>query len=218
MHLGFLGRAMEQNKLRKIFWGAGILVIFILLVTLIFLMINNQNSVTMKILVTPKSAIVEVNGKDYDNGTYKVPAGSYEVKISKEGFVGEEKRYKVEDGGVINVYAVLKQQDGSMSWYEEHEEDALLIDPITEYLDNIEKKQQKKEYPLLEVLPIEAEYYENNYSNYVKYKIYGEVVDNVAVIKIMDYTGGNYEKALDNIRARGYRPEDYQIIYNNLNN
>lgn len=208
---------MKQNKLRWLLWGAGIGIIVILLITLIYLIIDNKNNVTMKILVTPQSAKIIINEKEYQNGSYKVPAGSYDIKISKEGFVSQEQQYEVGEGGKINIYAMLEQEEGKTNWYDEHEEDALLVDPIMEYLNSLRLKEQKEKYPLLEVLPIEVEYYEKNYSQYVKYKIYGEISQSKVVIRIVDYTGDNYEKALENIRARGYRPEDYQVIYDNLN-
>lgn len=77
-----------------------------------------------------------------------------------------------------------------------------------------------KKYPLLAKLPIRVEYYVNGYGAYIKYNIFakieGSANDQSFSVLIEDYTGGNYDAALDRIRNLGFKPEDYKIEYKDL--
>lgn len=77
-----------------------------------------------------------------------------------------------------------------------------------------------KKYPLSTQLPIRIEYYTEGYGAYVKYNIFSNVGgtedDQTFSVLIEDYTGGNYEPALERIRKLGYDPEDYDIEYVDL--
>ena len=73
-------------------------------------------------------------------------------------------------------------------------------------------------YPITSQLPLTVEYYENNYSVYVKYVIKYEIndEDKSLTLNILDYTGGNRDKALAKIRELGYSPEDFTIQYKDV--
>ncbi len=74
-----------------------------------------------------------------------------------------------------------------------------------------------KEYPLATSLPIDIEYYVNGHGEYVHYTITNQFneSDDYTVL-ITDYTGGNYEPALERIRNLGFNPDDYEIEYKDL--
>lgn len=79
-----------------------------------------------------------------------------------------------------------------------------------------------KEYPLATKLPIDIEYYTDGHGAYVHYTITSSAqnnsdnnADGYAVL-ITDYTGGNYEPALERIRNLGFNPDDYEIEYKDL--
>ena len=74
-------------------------------------------------------------------------------------------------------------------------------------------------YPLITALPIKIDYYsDGGTGSQVWYEIEGDLsrnedgTDSFKVI-ITDYTGGNYENALQRIRNEGYNPDDYIIEY-----
>lgn len=77
-----------------------------------------------------------------------------------------------------------------------------------------------KKYPLLTKLPIRVEYYVDGYGAHVKYNIYshltGEGENESFSVLIEDYTGGNYEPALERIRNLGFNPDYYEIEYKDL--
>lgn len=75
-------------------------------------------------------------------------------------------------------------------------------------------------YPLLKDLPLTIAYYSENFASYTNYEItYQTKEDDTSfIIIINDYTGGNYENALQKIRSLGYNPSDYLIQYNDESN
>lgn len=73
-----------------------------------------------------------------------------------------------------------------------------------------------KLFPIIKDLPINVEYYENNYTNYIHYNIsYKITADNNLILLIINYSGANYEDALARISDRGYNAKDYPIGYLN---
>ena len=63
-----------------------------------------------------------------------------------------------------------------------------------------------------------VEYFKNN-STYIYYVISYNVNDNNRVtILIQDYTGNNYNQAIERIKAEGFNPEDYTIEYRDRTN
>ena len=75
---------------------------------------------------------------------------------------------------------------------------------------------QEEGNPLSKVLPIIINGTDPETKNYVHYEIRGffDMDNNFDFsVNIMDYTGGNYEKALQLIRDEGFNPADYVINY-----
>ena len=70
-------------------------------------------------------------------------------------------------------------------------------------------------FPVTQNLPYTVEYYSDNYTNYTKYELFYDV--NVEMteltIRIVDYTGGNYQNALEKIKSFGYDMDDFKIEY-----
>ena len=84
-----------------------------------------------------------------------------------------------------------------------------------EYIEGPELEAFYDENPILKVLPIKIDYFTKNYAKRVRYTISYQLAEDLSGFKILitDYTGGNYEDALSKIRARGFSPEDYEILY-----
>ncbi len=74
-------------------------------------------------------------------------------------------------------------------------------------------------FPIMKVLPIDIEYYADGYGAYTHYTISSDFGYNEDKSKqtfsvlITDYTGGNYDDAIQRITNLGYNPKDYNIIY-----
>ena len=74
------------------------------------------------------------------------------------------------------------------------------------------------EYPLMAHLPINIDYFINGNGRQIRYDIEGNLntyADGTSSFKVIitDYTGGNYDAALERIRALGFNPDDYEIEY-----
>lgn len=99
------------------------------------------------------------------------------------------------------------------NWYEEHPEDGIIMDTIIEHELNEASEFITEKYPLLGILPINVEYYTND-SEYVYYIISYDLkeTDNPTIL-IKDYTGNNYDNAINRIKLEGYDPTNYKIEY-----
>ena len=73
----------------------------------------------------------------------------------------------------------------------------------------------QESYPILSELPLKVDYFANNYTKHVKYKITYKISDDEqsVTIKIIDYMGNGYDEALEKIEELGYDPDDYEIEY-----
>ena len=78
----------------------------------------------------------------------------------------------------------------------------------SEYLQNIHK------YPLYNELPIIIDSFDFASRTDIKYEIRGYFENQKLILTVIDYSGGNYDKAIQKIRELGYNPSDYEIKYN----
>ncbi len=194
---------------------------FIVLGTLLFFTIilvitalNLHDTTEVDIRVTPASSEIIINGKNYQNGTYRIPTGELAVEIHKDGF--ETYRATVKNNSdQTKIYVILAQSDGSTSWYDSHNDDAILMSQIGDYYAEKTANKYLSDHPITEKLPIIYANYDENY-DYTEFRIDGGDFDecqNDFCLKITDVTGGNYDLAKEKIKDSGYNPDDYEIIY-----
>ena len=156
-----------------------------------------------------------VDGKDYENGTYKFEPGEINVTIEKEGFKTEERTIVLLENSVTKLYIYLVPLDGSFDWYLSHDEDMMLLNAIGDAVANENSKNYLEDYPIVNALPIIYATYDEDWE-YTEFRIDGGTFENCKqafCLKVTDTTGGNLENALKLIREQGFSPEDYEIIY-----
>lgn len=74
--------------------------------------------------------------------------------------------------------------------------------------------ENREKYPIYQDLPIIVDEFDYASRVAISYEIRGAFNEqNQLVLTIIDYSGGNYEKALERIRGLGYNPDDYIIRY-----
>ncbi len=189
-------------------------IIFVLL--LVYISIKMVFSASLDLLIVPTDATIMIDGERYENGIYEnLMAGTKKVVISREGFDTAEYDIELKRGELTRLYAHL---GGNPEWYENlTDQDTLyLLDIIYEYEGQQQLKELRAKYPIMESLPIVFERYFNNFTEYVHYRIDGgefNECENSFCLKITDYSGGNYDRALDLMREKGYNPDDYEIFY-----
>ena len=109
-------------------------------------------------------------------------------------------------GGIVLAFVLKPTEPGFITDGVDREKSQAMV-------ENFETL--KKNYPLVEYLPIEVDRF-LNYSEHIHYKITYRVENGEAVIIVSDYTGGNFKRALSNIENRGFVPDDYKIEYADL--
>jgi len=207
-----------MNRLSKIiknyplvFVVLGLLIFFTII--LVISAFNMHPTVEVELLVAPTSAITTIDGKSYQNGTFRLTPGEHQVHIEKEGFVSQD--FTFNTLSTNKVYAYLRQTDGSFSWYRSHPEDSQVLTKIGDYLADQESTNYTGQNPITQALPIIYANYDDHY-NYTEFRIDSGKFDGCQTdfcIKITDSTGGNLELAKQKIRNAGFNPDDYQIIY-----
>lgn len=180
--------------------------------------INMLYSATLDIVVVPTEAKILINGEEYKNGVYQnARTGKAKVNISLDGFETQEFEIELKRDERTRLYTYL---EGNEEWYESMDEDNQnLLDIINEHKGEQQTVELKDKYPIMADIPIVFERYLSNYTEYVSYRVDGGKYDGCEqefCLKITDISGGNYEKALDVIREKGYNPSDYEIIYEDV--
>lgn len=204
-------------NLKAIVTAFVVLTILILGISAYFIIDNAQKTATISIFAAPKSAEITLNDTLYQNmNQIRVKPGDYHITISKEGyFEPYDEDFTILDGETRNFYIALAPLDGT-NWYETHPNDAYTLDTIEDAKLTEETKRNIANFPLLASLPITVEYYKTD-STYVYYIISYELYSGeTPTIIIKDYTGNNYEEALNRINLLNYNPENYTIKYQDL--
>ena len=186
--------------------------IFITLI-LFIVALSLKDTTEVEIRIAPSSATVTIDGKEYQNGTFRISSGNHQVKIEKAGF--EAKEFSFNTAETTKVYSYLIETDGSYNWYLNHQDDALLLTSIGDYESHLKSASYAKKYPISTILPIIYANYDEAY-NYTEYRIDGGEFpgcNSDFCIKITDTTGGNYDAAIQKLKETNFNPGDYQIIY-----
>ena len=179
-----------------------------------FLIDEAQKTAAIHFIVAPVSANISLNGESFKNlETHKIKPGDYELTISKPNyFESWTKSFTIESGETKEIYVKLNPLPDT-NWYKDHPSDANSIDAITDYKLYQRSDYLVEHYPLITKLPIRVEYFKNN-STYIYYVIsYSVEDDNRVTILIQDYTGNNYDQAIERIKSEGFDPNNYTIDY-----
>lgn len=114
---------MKDDKLTKIYLGAGILFgIAIVLVLTVFWGIISlveylNKPAFLDVLVTPLDAKVEINGNEYRNAVYGFEPGEYTATVTKEGFEPKTVNFELEKNKTTGLYLYLEPNDGDLNYY-----------------------------------------------------------------------------------------------------
>lgn len=203
----------KNNIKRKSIIAIAIVAIIAIITALIVMAIQYNQTTEVEILVAPASATTLIDGKEYKNGTYRLPNGEHTIKITKENFTPKDFTFNTKDTN--KIYTYLVGTDGDMSWYQNHEDDALLLTQIGSYEADIEEAKYAEENPIIDKFPIIYANYDENL-NYTEYRIDAgsfEKCKSAFCIKVTDTTGNNLDAAKNLLKENNIDPEKYEIIY-----
>ena len=187
-------------------------IIFLIITTIIMIKDRIYNA-TIDLLIAPASSNIEIDGQKYVNGKHRIASGKHVVKISKEGFDSKEEEIEIQKDETYIYYEYLLQPENSMDWYKDHEEDSLLLETIIPALSEKNLKKLQEQYPLLKQLPINEDYYINNYAKHIKYSISYKTNNDKITILITSYTKDSATYAQEKIKTLGFNLNDYIIKY-----
>ena len=117
------------NPKTKLILLISAVVLFLGITTVIMIRDRIYDS-TINLLIAPASSKIEIDGQTYTNGKHKIPSGKHSIKISKDSFETKEEEIEIKKGETYIYYNYLTQPNDSMKWYEENDEDSLLLESI----------------------------------------------------------------------------------------
>ena len=215
---------MEDYKKRRLWlmWGSIAAVVLILVISLGFLIYGRIYSAEISIMVAPSIAKVKVGEMEFSNfGTVKIQPGEYEVEVSADGFESKTGKLTAKADKTVDLNLYLEPStEATASWYDEHEDDALILGEIknAQMVKKTEKLLEKE--PALKELPLTVEYYSDDYSRYKKYIISYELDDTAQGFHLImkDYTGEGVGAAINKLNELGMKTVGLEIKYENLEN
>lgn len=212
---------MEEDRIIKQRRIALVITVLLFISLIIFgiitYIINSQKTASIEILVAPSSAKIEINQKTYKNQkTTRIKPGEQTATISADGFTTQTVNINLIDNQTTKLYIILNPESGNENWYNNHPEDSTIVSIISDYYVTIEQNEYLAKYPITSILPIQIVEVNPITYDWTEFRIdYGkfDTCKSDFCLKITDSTGGNRERALQEIRDKGFDPDIYQVIY-----
>lgn len=163
---------------------------------------------TIEVKFAPSSAKVTIGGRGASAGKTQVIPGKYEIKITREGFAEYKTEVEAKKGETTLVEAVLQSNDSSTAnWYQENLEDYGIAQSIGDGQADRAYDELIKKFPIAKDLPLNG--------LYNSYQVFYEIADNARGYAVtVDYQSAEAKvQAVQAIKGKGYKLEDYDIIY-----
>jgi len=197
---------IETPSKKKLFLLIGGIVLFLALVfCFVFFFVLNRKT-DLSILVAPEIAEIEIDGKVYKNGNYKIETGRHQAIISAKGFKDKVFEFEVEAGEVFQLYDYLEEES---SRYTDKDYDILSLiatDDVT-----IEKvNAYRRKITLFDHLPL------SNNENHVyitDQRSTSNCPESALCVGVTNLGNLSEDEALELIRSLAYDPNDYYILY-----
>ena len=201
---------MTKNKKYLIIFS--LIILFILVVVII-----TANIPKTKILfsIAPETAKIEINNKIYDikNGDLlNFKPGEYNYKIYREGFEEYKNSIKLEEGKQTELLSALKPTTEEARKLLLNEKSQIIIQRFygihySEAINSI-----SKEYPLIDILPIQARLYTVSACKSIRYP-----GDNSKIAVCAEITSDQLKPyVIKDIESRGYNIDDYELIWTSV--
>lgn len=199
----------------KIISGILLLDFLIIIVLIVTFSIKNAKNAVIDIVVVPEIATVKIGNSTYNNGTFKVFGGSYNVVVAADGFEQKELTINLNNRETTKLYVFLEPEEKNINYYAKNFN-------WNDYknLRIINDEEANKLYNILSIndkLPIE--YYEYN-------KLNGQAEKSITIRAANDDDCNSYyclealmaltddkqlvQKAID---SKGFNADDYAIKY-----
>lgn len=179
----------------------------------------------LEVYVLPKTAKVTVNGSEYNNGIYELPAGDYSAEIKAEGYEAKTVEFSIKAHETTKLADYLKCSGGGFECYKAHPaeiealRDARFDQESYEFArDYTDAKDVVTKDPIFSYTPYESyekgikvraeEVTNENYKEGAKVKVH------VSLMTCMENsTNGLKNNFIAWLEARGMKASDYDISY-----
>ena len=197
---------IETHSKKKLFLLIGGIVLFLALVYcfVFFFVLNRKTGLT--ILVAPEIAEIEIDGKVYKNGDYKIETGRHQAIISAKGFSSSIFEFEAKAGETFKLHDYLKEESGR---YTDKDYDILSLiaaDDVT-----IEKvNAYRRKLTLFDHLPLANS---ENQVYITDQRLSSDCPNSALCVGVTNLGSLTEDETLELIRSLTYDPNDYHILY-----
>ncbi len=208
----------------KVISGVILVNVIAVICLVVAIIIHNNKTATIDIVVAPNDAKILINGQSYNNySSVDLLPGNYKAEISMDGMQTRTVDFSLGDGAFYRLYAYLLDDSGSFKYYNTRPDEVGILETIMEFnTDDRELsgyvEKFNRVYGILDVLPL---YRSGEGGVYIEQAGTGYDDDNNMVIDTsncdeivcLEVYGNNKELANKLITEAGYNPDDYTINY-----
>lgn len=203
-------QVVQFAKTHKVITGV-VLVDLILLVTIVVLgVLKFTKTAVIDVLVAPATAVVEIDGRSYGTGAYRMYPGEVKATISAEGFEPKTVTLELKSGETTKIYDYLEPVADNTYFYAKNTADAEIMARV----GGEEADKTVKILSIRDILPIIDFQYAGLDADSIEIVIdQDSVCDATFCLMVTGDTSAGHSKTLEMIREKGYNPEDYKIRY-----
>lgn len=205
-------REVDRRKLLI----AGALVVAVAIIgVIIYAVVEMPKTSELVVGVGPKDAKILVDGKKFENRTYKMRPGTYHVTIEREGYQTQEDDIVLEKGKTGEVRACLTKDDGDKDWWHnegyKQGENGYYCQAYYDMLARQQQNAMKEDNKIFALLPYKN--YEDGYTIAAQEQEGGKVKVTIALLYCkIDLQQASKEMALEWMREQGLDPATYDIV------
>jgi hypothetical protein len=200
-----------MNRSPRTFIIIGAILAACLLSAAIFTAVRSQSMGSVSLVVVPDDSTVLTDGVAAPKSlNLKVSAGKHTIKVSRKGFAVQTKSFTIKSGEKqsYNFYLEPNGPDGYI-WRAQHPNEALAGETYAGQQFDKANDIATKENPIMKDLPTIGSTYQIDYGTSVAHPDKQGAI----AIYITASTDQGKQDALDWFAAFGYKPKDYEIIY-----
>lgn len=199
---------------RKLLFAGALVVVVAIVGILIYALVEIPKTSTLVVGVGPKDAKILIDGKKYENRTYKMRPGTYHVTIEREGYQTQESEVVLEKGATGEVRACLTTDGGNEDWWHNEGytegENGYYCQAYYDMLARRAQAEMEADNKIFSLMPYKN--YEDGYMIAAQEQEGGKVKVIISLLYCkIDLQQMSKEMALEWMRGKGLDPETYDI-------
>ncbi len=197
--------------MKKIIAIGVVFIISIVTISLIMFINYSNNTVTLKILVTPTNSSIKINGSSSTIGIHHIKPGNYKITVSYPGFASQSKTFSVNKNSTKFVGIILQPNSATTAnFYQINGYQEQMVEAISSNNNVSNSKAEVKNEPIIKYLP----YVGPSLQYTIGYKV-DPNNSTTPYITITSSTPQGRQNALSFIRSKGIDPTFLNIVFIN---